>query len=356
MKKIFLYAYDRRNLGDDLFVHTITQRYPKTQFYMWSGKENRETFACLPNLKVIDRESRWVHFLRKLRPSLVARYRAWLENRCDAVVYIGGSIFMEYPNWEAICTWWECEAENRPFYVLGANFGPWHTEGYRQKMAEVFKNCRDVCFRDKYSKSLFPDVDTVRCAPDILFAHPMPQVPVKDKQIFVSVIDCAGKDENHGLGAHDDSYVSNMAALLRKYLDEGHTLVLSSFCAEEGDEAGIAKLLRAMECENDPCITVLCYDGTNADAVKHAMAESALIVGTRFHAVILGLAAGRPVLPVVYSDKTLHVLEDMGFAGTVFDLRKNGIWRADIQYEKQMLPTDSLREAAQQHFTKLESH
>ena len=132
MKKAFLYAYDRQNLGDDLFVHAITGRYPNTQFYMWSDRKNQETFSCLPNLKVIDKDSGFVHFLHKLRPSLVARYRAWLEKRCDAVVYIGGSIFMEYPNWEQLCTWWEYEAQNRPFYVLGANFGPYHTEGYRK--------------------------------------------------------------------------------------------------------------------------------------------------------------------------------------------------------------------------------
>ena len=47
MKKLFLYAYDRRNLGDDLFVHIITKRYPDVKFYMWSDKMNRETFACI---------------------------------------------------------------------------------------------------------------------------------------------------------------------------------------------------------------------------------------------------------------------------------------------------------------------
>jgi hypothetical protein len=87
MKKAFLYAYDRQNLGDDLFVHAITGRYPNTQFYMWSDRKNQETFSCLPNLKVVDKDSGFVHFLYKLRPSLVARYRAWLEKRCDAVVY-----------------------------------------------------------------------------------------------------------------------------------------------------------------------------------------------------------------------------------------------------------------------------
>lgn len=326
MKKAFLYAYDRQNLGDDLFVQTIARRYPHTQFYMWSDRKNRETFACLPNLKVIDKDSRFVRFLRKLRPSLVARYQSMVESRCDAVVYIGGSIFMEYPNWEQICTWWDWTAKNRPFYVLGANFGPYHTEAYRQTMAKIFANCRDVCFRDKYSAGLFPGV--VRQAPDILFGYPMPKIPVKEDQIFVSVINCAGRDESHNLNEHDGRYVANMAGLLQQLLDEGKKIVLASFCKEEGDEEGIRKILAAMGAHEDPRVRVLCYDGTNADELTCAIAESGGVIGTRFHATILAMAAGRPVLPIVYSDKTKHVLDDLGFTGTVYDLRKDTPWTA----------------------------
>ena len=326
MKKIFLYAYDRQNLGDDLFVHTIAKRYPDVQFYMWSDRKNREVYACLPNLRVIDKDSRLVHLLHKLRPSLVSRYKGMIEGSCDAVVYIGGSIFMEYPNWETICTWWEYEAKNRPLFVLGANFGPYHTEAYRQKMEAIFRDCQDVCFRDNYSKSLFAGVETVRCAPDILFSYPMPKTSVKEKQVFVSVINCAGRDESHDLNGCDERYVANMAKLLRGYLDDGCRLVLSSFCKEEGDEEGIAKILAAMGASGDPRIRVLCYDGTNADDLTQAIAESGCVVATRFHATILALAAGRPVLPIIYSDKTKHVLEDLGFAGKTFDLRSNEPW------------------------------
>lgn len=326
MKKLFLYAYDRRNLGDDLFVEYIARRYPKAQLYIWSGAENEAVYGRIPNLKRIDPESRVVRLLRKIRPSLVARYRSWLENRCDAVVYIGGSIFMEYPNWEQICTWWEYEAQNRPFYVLGANFGPWHTEAYRQKMEEIFRDCRDVCFRDKYSAGLFPGV--VRQAPDILFGYPMPKVPVKEDQIFVSVINCAGRDESHNLNQRDGRYVANMAGLLRQLLSENKKIVLASFCKEEGDEEGIRKILAAMGFENDSRVRVLHYDGTNADELICAIAESAGVIGTRFHATILAMAAGRPVLPIVYSDKTKYVLDDLGFAGTVYDLREDTPWTA----------------------------
>ena len=357
MKKVFLYAYDRQNLGDDLFIHTITKRYPDVQFYMWSGWENRRTFASLANLKVIDRDSRFVRGLQRLRPSLVARYRAWLENRCDAVVYIGGSIFIEYPNWAQICNWWEYEAKNRPFYVLGANFGPWHTQAYRQRMAEVFRDCKDVCFRDWYSLGLFPDVDMVRQAPDILFSYPMPKVPVKEKQVFVSVINCAGRDESHDLNGCDEGYVFNMAKLLRSYLEDGHDLVMASFCKEEGDEAGIEKILAAMGCKDHPGIRVLCYDGTNATEMTEAIAESKYVIATRFHGTILAMAAGRPVLPILYSDKTRHVLEDLAFEGMMLDLRDNAQWdyaacRRSLDQHK-AIPWE-IADSAQNHFCKLD--
>lgn len=324
MKKVFLYAYDRQNLGDDLFVHTITKRYPNVQFYMWSDKINQTVFQCLPNLKVLDQESRFVRFLKKLRPSLLARYRAWLERRCDAVVYIGGSIFMEYDSWKQILTWWEYEAENRPFYVLGANFGPYHTEAYREKCGDIFSKMQDVCFRDAYSKELFSQVPTVRQASDILFSYPMPQVPVKEKQLFVSVIDCASRDDSHGLKSLDSRYVNGMAELLKGYMNQGYTPILCSFCRHEGDELGIQKIRNLL----GPSVKTLCYDGTNAAAIINALAASELVIGTRFHATILALAAGRPVLPIIYSDKTLHVLQDLGFEGVTYDIRRADTWNA----------------------------
>jgi colanic acid/amylovoran biosynthesis protein len=190
-------------------------------------------------------------------------------------------------------------------------------------MASIFGKMRDVCFRDRYSYKLFSDVSTVRYAPDILFSYPMPKVDVKEKQIFVSVIDCAGRDESHNLSEFDGRYVTNMANMLRGYLNDGYDLVMASFCKEEGDESGIAKILSDMGCENHPGIRVLCYNGTNADELTTAIAESGLVIATRFHATILAMAAGRPVLPIVYSDKTKYVLDDLNYSGAIYDLRKD---------------------------------
>lgn len=354
MKRCFLYAYDRRNLGDDLFIHTIVKRYPHVKFYLRSDSKNREIFRSLVNLKVLNRKSGPYRFLNRVRTSLVGRYRGWQEKRCQAMVYIGGSIFIEYETWENALNWWGYMAENRAFYVIGANFGPYHTEAYRERISQIYAKMKDVCFRDQYSYHLFREVETVRQAPDILFSYPMPRVPVEAKQIFVSVINCGARDESHGLTQHDASYVENMARLLMKYRREGYRLVLSSFCAHEGDEEGIRKILKVMAVENDSGIRVLNYDGTNADALTTAIAQSEFVVATRFHATILAIAAGRPVLPVIYSDKTLHVLEDLNFDGPVIDIR------SCEDYTEVGIPTgfavdrQKLAREARKHFEKLD--
>ena len=71
-----------------------------------------------------------------------------------------------------------------PFFVLGANFGPYHTEEYRSAMDKVYTKLKDICFRDTYSKNLFADNDHVRQAPDILFSYPMPKVEENKKTDF----------------------------------------------------------------------------------------------------------------------------------------------------------------------------
>ena len=330
MKTVFLYAYDRVNLGDDLFIHMITKRYSAAQFYLWTRAENRDTFRELPNLKVLAWDSSWMHALEKLPKNVPGRIKRHYEKAADAVVYIGGSIFIEYPAWRNMLNWWNYAAERYPFYVLGANFGPYSSEEYRAGLDQAMAKMRDVCFRDRYSVSCFPDNPRVRYAPDILFACPMPKPNAIKKQVFVSVIDCARKDAASGaLNSVTESYVSGLSSLVEHYARDGYSVVLSSFCQAEGDEEAETAILANIPEEFCDCCSLLNYHGNNAEEIKAAIADSEYVLATRFHAVILALAAGRPVYPLIYSDKTIHVLEDCGFTGAYLDIRKE----KDYDYE-----------------------
>lgn len=360
MKRVFLYAYDRINLGDDLFIYTITNRYPNVKFYLWSDKNNRNTFKSIKNLVVLDKESLFLRILQSIRRSFVPKYMRWRKQTCDAIVYIGGSIFIEYDNWEQILNWWDYEVKNWPFYVLGANFGPYKTEDYRNKLAEVFYNVKDVCFRDQYSLNVFSDVPTVRSAPDILFGYPMPISDITQKQIFISVIDCGSRKTGLDcLAQFEKQYLDFLCRLLNGYLQTGYTLAFASFCGNEGDMIAIDNVLSVMNIAKENAkVKIIQYDGTNVGMVLQTISESELVVASRFHASILGFAANKPVLPVVYSDKTIHVLNDVGFGGIYLDIR--ALKDVDILYlqenlEQQKLHNvEILKEQSKKHFAKLD--
>lgn len=318
-KKVYLCAYDRQNLGDDLFVQAVVRRYPGIQFYMWSDQTNQQNFRFLSNLKVYVSKSRLQLLLEKISPTLGAKRKSAIEDKCDAMVYVGGSIFIEYENWETILTWWDFESSHRNMFVLGANFGPYHTEAYRERMGKILSEMKDVCFRDNYSEKLFDRLPNVRVAPDILFGMNMPVRDCHEKRLFVSIIDCASED--HPLKAYETSYYHSLYHLLREAYETGYTIVLSSFCKAEGDERAITALENMfpdiLEMKVDHCF----YTGSNSEDILREISNSDYVIATRFHASILAFAAEKPVLPVVYSDKTVHVLEDAGFQGSYLDIR-----------------------------------
>jgi len=362
MKSVFLYAYDKQNLGDDLFIHTICNRYPKVKFYLWSDKENKENFRRVKNLIVVDeKNSRMLRMLKKIRPSLLSRYEYHLKKKSKAVVYIGGSIFMEYESWQGTIDWWTYLTDHFPTLALGCNFGPYKSEEYREGLTKIFEKMTDVCFRDNYSHALFPSMPTVRKAPDILFSYPIPKVEVEEKTLFVSPINCLmrGEGAHVSLTDYNDSYLDNLSDLLKEYLADGYTITLSSFSKKEGDEEAIASLREKMGVpDTDSRVKNLFYDGTNEQDLLSALARAEGVVATRFHASILAIAAQRPVLPIVYSDKTLHVLEDIGFSGRVLDLRRGDkitFEEAQTNFVALKLPDNhQLAKDAEGHFAKLD--
>jgi colanic acid/amylovoran biosynthesis protein len=187
----------------------------------------------------------------------------------------------------------------------------------------------------------------------------MPQIPSK-RQVFVSLIDCSSRTEGLGaLAKYEQDYLYYISELLKKSIEDGYHIVLCSFCEEEGDQIAIKKMISMLnKSKNKKYIKCLSYTGVNVNVITKAIAESEWVLATRFHASILGFAADKPVFPIIYSDKTKNVLNDMGFSGLVEDIRKLEY----IKYEKfikqlnqqKLINQKEFKRKSQEHFRKLD--
>lgn len=57
MKKIIIYAYTKFNLGDDLFIKVLCERYPKTKFIIYAPKDYKKCFKDIKNIKCYSSQS-----------------------------------------------------------------------------------------------------------------------------------------------------------------------------------------------------------------------------------------------------------------------------------------------------------
>lgn len=292
MKNIMLHAYCADNLGDDLFIRLICRRYPQTLFHTVTEGVYGKGLSALSNLKLHP-----MKFPDRLRDRLHSRWtaRERLAKRCDGLIHIGGSIFIQNNNWEQkFRNYSRLISAAKKRYVIGANFGPYTDEAYLLKYGELFSRMDGICFRDSFSYKLFPHLNNTDWAPDLLFAGEYIPYRKEGSYAVISVMD------------KGPAYFKQMAALGDFLYGRGYLVVLMGFCTGEGDAAACLKISGMMQGRH----RVYCYCGDLEEALR-IIGGAALIISARFHGAILGWAMGKPVYPIVYSEKTKHVLADL---------------------------------------------
>lgn len=316
MKKALIWAYTQVNLGDDLFIKILCERYPNTLFSIIGKKSKLIPFENIPNLQIIrDYYSSIDSGFRRLgcRSSFYNNKIKKTASNNDVVINLGGSIFMEFNDWQKNLNDYKGVIENSSkFIVLGSNFGPYKSDDFLLNYSEVFNRLDDICFRDKKSYGLFKDSTNVRYAPDIVFglaANKVQTLDDSDEYILISVMDFSLRQK---LSSYQKLYEKNIVKICSFLVSKNKKVKLMSFCKEEGDERMIDRIRKTFG--ESPFISSYNYRGDIEEAL--AVIKSAnSIVATRFHSMILALVFQKPFYPIIYSEKMTNVLEDIRFKG-----------------------------------------
>ena len=372
MKNIYVKAYQNVNLGDDLFLKILFTRYPETNFYIMDCLEYKQIFRGFSNVyfirhnwgrKFLDRLHRGINkYIFRAKNGFVHKID---YNFFDGFIYIGGSIFgddfhagfekMHFQSLSYIIK--NFSNINKKTFILGCNFETRYQDDFLDNYRKFFKQIDsqiDVCFRDKFSYGLFNDLSNVRMATDIVFSLKHDKKEIFSKSIGISIIDLENRIK---LKTFENNYIYNIIELIKKAISEKYSVVLFSFCENEGDLKGIQKVMERLPQKYKEAIKIFNYDG-NIEKMLDILSQMQSIIGTRFHSVILSQIFSQGILPVIYSDKTMNILKDIGLLDLYIDIRENKkiedidfLWNEMINNK---ISTEKLSMDSENHFKKLD--
>lgn len=307
MKKILLNAYINLNFGDDLFLKILFDRYSDVKWILpKGGQKYKSIFRNYNNVEIKD------DFIFRVKNKFGIKEKNSVFNKYDAGLYIGGSIFMQLPTWktqlderkEVIGSF---HKKNKPYFILGSNFGPYTEDKFVEEYKNLLEKCEDICFRDKYSYNIFKDFNNVRLAPDIVFQLKPRNLEKIENSIGISLIDVSKKDN---LKKYRKDYINKFKDIIEEGIKLNKNFTFFSFCEAQGDLSIINELLDNIDIEYKSSIKVVNYTG-DIDKFLMEFERMENIIGTRFHACILSQVFNQGLYPIIYSEKTYNVLKDI---------------------------------------------
>ena len=338
MKKVYILAYSKMNLGDDIFIDMLVKRYKHIQFY--SKNMRMDSYAYKENANL--------HFIDYTLDELVDLADF------DAFVYIGGSIFMEHAGGiERIEKLKElaikCNHLGIPFYYISSNFGPYQTEDYKTLVAEMFGEVTDVCLRDKSSFEIFNNIPTVRYAPDAVLAYCPPKVEKEKNTIGISVINFKFREK---LKNYEQKYYEILLKSIEHYIQKGFKVKLFSFCKYEGDEDTAQLLIDKVSKKKS--VELITYNGNIKEFLKK-YGKVEYMICSRFHSMILSYILKQKSYILSYSNKITNVIKDLNLINTYQSFGDiNNIDYISIDSFKDFNYNDLILSEANKQFAKLD--
>lgn len=295
-KKVLLFAYTKVNLGDNLFIYMLLHKYPDVSFFIHSDDEKyKNIYSKFKNISFLDGERN----LYKVK-----------VNEFDAFLYVGGSIFMEseygfHEMKEFNYFIKKCKKNNKKFYYMSCNYGPYYSDEYFKLSFKNFELCDDICFRDKASYELFSKISSVRYASDMVFSLKLSNRKKVEKTLGISLINLEIRDN---LKEYTNNYNEFIRRSIVRFVKKKYKIFIFPFSDFEGDLIAANEILKKIPSRYHRNITIIGFD--NIDSYLDVYCSMEYMICSRFHSMILSMLSGQKIYNVIYSDKQSNVIND----------------------------------------------
>lgn len=227
--------------------------------------------------------------------------------RSDTVIFGGGGLVQDSTSlWNLPYHYsrlFAAKIARRRFGVIGVGAGPLHRAASRWLTRQALRGHSGLTVRDEHSADLLRHigVDNVEVSADLVFSMPPPDVP-KDEVIAVCLrpvspvaagISPASRWSLAGLHDWIDHAARNLDVVSK------NTQLTIRFVAFDRvrDHALHVEIANRMKSSR---LQLVC---PGLDDVWEVVGRSTAVVGMRFHACVVGLLCGRPVLGIGYDPK-----------------------------------------------------
>jgi polysaccharide pyruvyl transferase WcaK-like protein len=181
-----------------------------------------------------------------------------------------------------------------------------------------YRSYRDVASK-KFMQSIGLDVQHDPIYPDLAFALPRPSAPTPSPAqgnpmtVGLGVMRYRGWRDSQKLGMDIyNGYLHKLVRFVTWLLDQNIRVRL--LMGDEVDQVAIGDFLNALASERPdyPRAAVVFEPANTLHDVMHQVAETDLVVATRFHNIVCALKIGKPCISIGYAPKFDALMGEMG--------------------------------------------
>lgn len=293
MKKVLVEAYLSNNLGDDLFVEILTERYKNVEFTFNGGENSR-----IIEKKVNTKEG-------KFDFTKISKY--------DAFVVIGGSLFQETGGiikWIKI--WLKLflkviffRLHRKKVVFIGFNFGPYKHKIFRILYGFLFRFVNYLSVRDIESYNLFQNNNNMHVYPDIVFSSYENNYSENDQRnsLGISIMDFGNKVN------FQDDYEKLIINLIDNIDSD---LTINAYAFQSSDNINDYLIIKKIEKHIHKKVIVHKYDGSNLKDFLEDFRNNKYMITSRFHSLVLAMLYNQKFFSISYNIKIDNLLRAVG--------------------------------------------